>query len=48
MNEPFCVQQEGDEGKEGGDEAEDGKHPEPDHRKVLVLLREENLLSAPE
>ena len=48
MKEPIRVKEEGDQGKEGGDEAEDGEHPEPDHRKVLVLLREENLLSAPE
>ena len=48
MAEPFCVQQEGDEGKEGGDETEDGEHAEPDHREVLVLVREQDLLSTPE
>ena len=48
MNEPFCVKQEGDEGKEGGDEAEDGEDAEPDHREVLVLVGEQDLLSTPE
>ena len=47
MNEPFCVQQEGDEGKEGGDETEDGEDAEPDHCEVLVLVREQDLLSTP-
>ena len=48
MNEPFCVKQEGDEGKEGGDETEDGEDAEPDHCEVLVLVREQDLLSTPE
>ena len=47
MKEPVRVKEEGDQGKEGGDEAEDGEHAEPDHRKVLVLLGEEDLLAAP-
>ena len=38
FKEPICVEQEGDQGEESGDEAEDSEHPKPDHRKVLVLV----------
>ena len=38
FKEPICVEQEGDQGEEGGDEAEDSEHPKPDHRKVFVLV----------
>ena len=47
MKEPIRVEEEGDQGKECGDETEDGEHAEPDHREVLVLLGEEDLLAAP-